>query len=177
MSGNLIVTKNVIDRETGQILKQYEQSRKYFDEEKGYLFISSNKKCIHILNLDILFNRDNLTDLEIGKLCRLSSRLSGENNLLIYRSGNNLKPMQKCHIAKFLNLSNRSCSRFLNKMQKENIIKRVLLKKPNKKDEENYYLNPIYFFAGSWLSFLLYDLFAEDLNRILPKWVIVKFLS
>jgi len=38
-----------------------------------------------------------------------------------------------------------------------------------------YYMNPIYFFYGKWLSLNLYLLFKMDLDGVLPEWVRRKF--
>ena len=38
-----------------------------------------------------------------------------------------------------------------------------------------YYMNPIYFFNGKWLSLNLYLLFKVDLDGVLPEWARWKF--
>ena len=107
--------------------------------------------------------------------------------------------MQKEHIAKILGLSARSCARFLNRMLKLNIIAKKeiftvsknklssrsdrklpvfhfnLLRLNQKIKEENYFFSPVYFFAGNWLSYDLYILFRNDLDKMLPVWVVSKF--
>ena len=196
MSKNLFVKQNVIDPESGEILKKKEfTSASKFDLEKGYCFINPLQKGNKIVMSDL---PSCITDGEAGKLLRLFRYAAPNSNLLTFRSGNVNKAMQKEHIAKSLGLSARSCSRFLNRMLKLNIIaKREIFtvsknKSSSRSDyepvfqskfvrlnqntkEENYFFSPVYFFAGNWLSYDLYILFRNDLDKMLPVWVISKF--
>ena len=196
MSKNLFVKQNVIDPESGEILKKKEfTSASKFDLEKGYCFINPLQKGNKIVMSDL---PSCITDAEAGKLLKLFRYAAPNSNLLMFRSGNINKAMQKEHIAKILGLSARSCSRFLNRMLKLNIIaKREIFtvsknKSSSRSDyepvfqskfvrlnqnatEENYFFSPVYFFAGNWLSYDLYILFRNDLDKMLPVWVISKF--
>lgn len=196
MSKNLFVKQNVIDPESGEILKKKEfTSASKFDLEKGYCFINPLQKGNKIVMSDL---PSCITDAEAGKLLKLFRYAAPNSNLLMFRSGNVNKAMQKEHIAKNLGLSARSCSRFLNRMLKLNIIaKREIFtvsknKSSSRSDyepvfqskfvrlnqnakEENYFFSPVYFFAGNWLSYDLYILFRNDLDKMLPVWVISKF--
>ena len=190
MSKNLFVKQNVIDPESGEILKKKEfTSASKFDLEKGYCFINPLQKGNKILMSDL---PSCITDAEAGKLLRLFRYAAPNSNLLTFRSGNVNKAMQKEHIAKSLGLSARSCARFLNRMLKLNIIaKREIFtvsknKLSSRSNSEPVFqskfvrLNqnakePVYFFAGNWLSYDLYILFRNDLDKMLPIWVVSKF--
>ena len=196
MSKNLFVKQNVIDPESGEILKKKEfTSASKFDLEKGYCFINPLQKGNKIVMSDL---PSCITDAEAGKLLKLFRYAAPNSNLLMFRSGNVNKAMQKEHIAKILGLSARSCSRFLNRMLKLNIIakKEIFTVSKNKLSsrsnsepvfqskfvrlnqnakEENYFFSPVYFFAGNWLSYDLYILFRNDLDKMLPVWVVSKF--
>lgn len=198
MSKSLFVKQNVIDPESGEILKKKEfTSASKFDLEKGYCFINPLQKGNKIVMSDL---PSCITDAEAGKLLKLFRYAAPNSNLLMFRSGNVNKAMQKEHIAKILGLSARSCARFLNRMLKLNIIakkeiattviKNKLSSRSDRKQpvfhfnflrlnqkikEDNYFFNPVYFFAGNWLSYDLYILFRDDLNKMLPVWVISKF--
>ena len=143
----------------------------YFDEEKGYL-LRVNRNNLTIL--DSIGLPTTLTDGDVAKMYRLSLTLHKQGNLLCYRSGNSLKAMNDAKIAKYLGISERKASEFLNRMIQNNIIARVIIVKGNSR-ERQYYINPIYFFVGKWLNVNLYLLFKNDLKRILPEWVIAEF--
>ena len=196
MPKDLFITQNVIDPESGEILKKKEfTSASKFDLEKGYCFINPLQKGNKIVMSDL---PSCITDAEAGKLLKLFRYAAPNSNLLMFRSGNVNKAMQKEHIAKILGLSARSCARFLNRMLKLNIIakKEIFTVSKNKLSsrsnsepvfqskfvrlnqnakEENYFFSPVYFFAGNWLSYDLYILFRNDLDKMLPIWVVSKF--
>lgn len=122
---------------------------------------------------------EELTDADIGKMFKLSKHLQANTNLLVYRSGNNIKPMQIKHIAKLLKISERSCTRFINKIIKLHMMEKTIEK--NSKFSfyccNKYFICPTVFFCGCWLNYNLYIMFKHDLDRILPNWVISKFNS
>lgn len=188
MPKDLFITQNVIDPESGEILQKKEfMSASKFDAEKGYYFSEcAAGKGKHLVSSSF---PPMISDNEAGKLLRLSFYVAPNSNLLVFRSGNVYKAMQKEQIAKLLGLSARSCSRFINRMLKLNVMAKkeitiiknkssslsVLIRCESRCKEDNYFLNPIYFFAGKWLSSDLYFLFKSDLDIFLPPWVVSKF--
>lgn len=176
MSKDVVMQQNLINVVTGEVVSQkevYLQNR--FDIEKGYYFASpKNRICIFPGNI-----HEELTDADVGKLFKLSKQLQANTNLLVYRSGNNIKPMQEKHVAKLLGISERSCVRFINKMIKLRIMAKTIEK--NTKISfmccKKYFMCPTVFFCGCWLNYNLYIMFQRDLDRILPNWVISKFNS
>lgn len=177
MGKDVIAKQSLINVTTGEVVKQKEfYIQNKFDTEKGYYF-TSQKNRIHIFPQNL---HEVLTDADVGKLFKLSKQLQANTNLLVYR-GNNIKPMQIKHIAKLLELSERSCVRFINKMVKLRIMVKVVLKNKSfsllLNNNNYYYFNPSVFFCGCWLNYNLYILFKRDLDRILPNWVISKFNS
>lgn len=188
MPKGLFIKQNVIDPESGEILQKKEfTSASKFDAEKGYCFSEcATGKGKHIVSS---VSPSAISDSEAGKLFKLSFYAAPNSNLLMFRSGNIYKAMQKEQIAKLLGLSARSCSRFINRMLKLNVMAKKeiiiiknksnshskLIRYKSRSKEENYFLNPIYFFAGKWLSSDLYFLFKSDLDIFLPPWVVSKF--
>ena len=176
MSKDVVVKQSLIDTATGEVVKQKEfYVKNKFDAEKGYYF-TSQKNRISIFPSNM---HEELTDADIGKMFKLSKHLQANTNLLVYRSGNNIKPMQIKHIAKLLEISERSCVRFINKMIKLHMMEKTIEK--NSKLSfygcNKYFICPTVFFCGCWLNYNLYIMFKRDLDRILPNWVISKFNS
>ena len=171
--GKKILINTQIDADSGQLLSKSEkiQSYKYFDIEKGYLF-QPNRDSVKSFPACGL--PEDLTETETARLYRLSLTIHKDSNLLCYISRNAAKPMNTSKIAAYLRLSPRRTALFLQRMIQRRIIGRVKVKIGNSQ-ETQYYLNPIYFFAGKWLNVNLYFLFRRDLDRMLPGYVIQKF--
>lgn len=176
MGKDVVVKQSLIDTATGEVVKQKEfYVKNKFDAEKGYCF-TSQKNRINISPNNI---HEEITDADIGKLFKLSRQLQANTNLLVYRSGNNIKPMQIKHIAKLLEISERSCVRFINKMIKLHVMGKTVERncKFSLICYKKYFLCPTVFFCGCWLNYNLYIMFRSDLDKILPNWVISKFNS
>ena len=136
---------------------------KKFSYEKGFSFWL----CVHPIKSYVGYDLpQSISDADIGRLYKLSKLLQKNSNLIVKHYENYDKPMNDEMIAQALNLVVRVCQRFLLRMMRKRIIKR---------DGNLYYINPIYFFRGQYLSWHLYNLFQEDLDCVLPQWVIDRF--
>ena len=141
-----------------------------FQDAKGYkLYISRlSVKCFKGQGLP-----DTLTWAERGRIAELATHMTYDN-LLFYRSDNDVKPLTPAHMAEILDMSDRGIHRFLNAMIKEGVIgKRNIY--IDSVPYLGYFINPSYFFAGKWLTPQLYLLFKRDMDRYLPSWVITRF--
>ena len=157
--------------ENGEILKSCERRVKYFDVDSGYLFWL-NKEAIKVFKGCGL--PENLTECETARVYRLSLTAHKGSNLISYRSGNVIKGMSIDKISEYLGITSRQAAAFVNKMIYNRIIGKVKVR-IGRNVETQYYINPIYFFNGKWLSYNLYFLFKRDLDGILPEWVKNKF--
>ena len=136
---------------------------KKFSYEKGFSFWL----CVHPIKSYVGYDLpQGVSDADIGRLHKLSKLLQKNSNLIVKHYENYEKPMDEEMIAQALNLVVRVCQRFLLRMIRKRIIKR---------DGNLYYMNPIYFFRGQYLSWHLYNLFQKDLDCVLPQWVIDRF--
>lgn len=171
MANGLVYINTAVDPETGEIKQKNVQRKVYFDEQNGYLFFSQKNGARTFDGIDL---PDTLTDFDIAKLYRLSRRIYRNSNLLTYRTGNNIKPMQIMQIARLLHMSERCAVIFVNKMIRMRILAKAVIDIGSEKQVQ-YYMNPIYFFNGKWLSLNLYLLFKVDLDGVLPDWVRQKF--
>lgn len=177
---NLVRQSKIIAGDTGELISIKESvGVNRFDADKGYLFRtgkSGNTITCCVNNLPAT-----LSDADVGKLLRLSAALAADKNCLVYRSGNVTKPMQTEHIAKMLNLSERSCQRFISRMTDQRVMTKVYVKQlsPSGDDmrfrEVRLFVNPSFLLSGNWISRDLYFLFKQDLDKILPAWVLRKF--
>ena len=165
----------VVDESSGEVLSKSEQVQnvRYFDEDKGYLFKLNQESIKTYPGCGL---PEDLTEAETARVYRLSLTMHKGSNLLCYRSGNIVKPMNTARIAGYLRMSVRRTLIFLQHMIQRRIIGRVKVKIGNSQ-ETQYYLNPIYFFCGKWLSVNLYYLFRRDLDKLLKPWVIERFAS
>lgn len=164
------ITRSV-DSLTGQIISRNEYSINYWDDEKGYLFWRNKAATKSFEGMDL---PDDLKDYEVAMLYRLSKRIYKNSNMIMYRSGNVMKAMQIEHIAKYLCMSDRQVKTFMRNMISRKIIARADVKIGNDVQVQ-YYINPMFFFSGKWLSLNLYLLFKKELDCYLPVWVIGRF--
>ncbi len=155
----------------GRMLKSNKKTITYFDDEQGYLF-RLNKEAIKVFK-GCGLPRD-LTESETARIYRLSLMMHKGSNLVCYRAGNVVKSMNITRMAHHLYISDRQATAFINRMIDRRIVGKVSVSVGDK-TETQYYINPVYFFAGKWLNYNLYFLFKHDLDQILPKWVKDKF--
>lgn len=155
-----------VNTETGEIYDKKQYVDLQFNED-GYLFWNrkSNVKTFIEYQLPKDFSWS-----EKGRIGELKHYILRDNQFLVYRSGNNIKPIGIKQMVKILNMSERQCKALVKKMKKFNIIKEVNF------DGLTYYaFNPLYGFKGKRLSLNVYLFFQEELRKVLPEWVIEKF--
>ena len=168
-----IFEKRSVNTKTGEIITAATGSVKYFDDEKGYLFWPNRNKVATFIGIDL---PDIISDADAGKMLNLAKHTHKNSNLIFCRSNNFVKPATLSNISKYINISYRRAVIFINKMIRMGIIGRVIVK-VGSSYEIQYYINPIYFFNGKWLSANLYFLFRKDLEKILPEYVKREFLQ
>lgn len=137
---------------------------KRYSKDKGYSFWLS-------VNAVRMFPRgtelpQDVPPLYCGYMYRIANMLQNNTNMVVKRYCNYERPAHVEDIAVALGISNRSCYRFLKDMKQKGIIK---------EQDKLYYVNPIFFICGKYLSWNLYKLFQKDLDHFLPSWVIDRF--
>ena len=171
MSKGLVYINTAVDIVTGEVKNKKIKKKVYFDEQQGYLFFSQKNGARTFEGIDL---PEDLSDGEIAKVYRLSRKIYKNSNMLAYRTGNNIRAMEIKHIAKVVNMSDRCCTIFVNKMIRKRILAKAIVEIGNVRQIQ-FYMNPIYFFNGKWLSLNLYLLYKSDLDFLLPEWVKLKF--
>lgn len=165
-----VYVTNEIDG-NGVVLRTSTRRYKYFDDKHGYLF-KPNSTCIKSFPGFSL--PDDLSDTDTARMYRLSFATHSKSNLIYRRSGNNIKPQSKQDIARYLGVSPRQGVEFVNRMLNRGILGKVDVTVAERTDT-HFYVNPIYFFNGKWLSHNLYFIFKNELDSVLQPWVVEEF--
>ena len=161
------------DHQTGEVLSR---KQKYIPDvlnEEGY------KVPIHKLGAKLFSEVSfpaGMTDAEIGKMARLAKLMIADSNMLGYRTRAGIKAYTETQIIEIVTLSRKRGREFLQKMLKMKVMQ-VSTRKYGEVQQEEYYINPAYFFAGKRISINLYLLFRESLDGVLPKWIIKEFMK
>lgn len=161
--------KQWIDPLTG--LAVYDATQRFPDalNEDGYRF-PAHKAGSRLFD-DIKFP-EGLLDDELGKMARLSKLMVGGTNMLGYRSNHQIVPYTIDEIGDAVGLQHWRGRKFVNRMCKLRIMQRWA-----STTGAQYYINPAYFMAsGHRLSLDLFLLFRDELQDIVPQWVINHFL-
>ena len=140
-----------------------EQWRSKRFTEKGYLFSLGGSPVRMYPGYEL---PKELTPGYIGHCLECTQYLEPETNMLFYRSNQERKPLNREKLAKRLGISYRQCCRFIEKGIKYGII--VV-------EEGRIYINPIYFFRGKHLRYALYARFRDQLDKVLPSWVVDRY--
>ena len=161
-----------LNEETGEV---YSEKEKYVPDtlnEEGY------KVPVHKLGAklfkDVPFP-DELTDVELGKVARLSKLMIADSNMLGYRARAGIKAYSREQIIDLVGLSTKRGREFIEKMLQLKVMQ-AGIRKYGDIEQEEFYINPAYFFAGRRIGLNLYLLFREALDPILPVWVRREFL-
>lgn len=147
-----------------------------FRDGQGYNFKYKSAMTKSYLEIALPYKDKNsdsgFTDVELGKIYRLSRHIYSNSNLLAKRSNSVIKPLTKDDIQAIIDLHRTKFNPFWNKMIEYSVIKEIEL------DGERYFcFNPIYFNSTTYMPLYLYIAFQEELNAYLPDWVIEKYLE
>jgi hypothetical protein len=174
---NKILRETVIkdmDMETGEILntssKQMYLSKK-FDNGMGYLW--RNRGCGVKTFFDVPYPKE-MSMIDRGRMATLAKYIWHDTNMLGYRGHGRIKPYDVKSIGEIVNLKEGQAESFIKRMIKLGIIKRIEVPFGDYL-EIQFYINPIYYFAGPRLSGNLYVLFHQELDKYLPDWVKAEF--
>lgn len=165
-----ILKQTYID-EYGEVIKSTtDKIYSPFKEDVGYNFKYKSNNVRSYLDTEL---PKEFSTIDAGRIYRLSKKIYGSSNLLAKRKKGKIVPLSKEEIQEVVEITNRSrFSTFWNKLIKNKIVKQITI------DMERYYcINPIYFNSTKYLPLYLYIAFQDELNKMLPKWVIDKYLA
>lgn len=164
--GRAIKTTTYTNMDTGEICEKKDWVDTQFDED-GYLFWVKKASVKSFIENPL---PQCFTWAERGRIQELKYYMLRDNQLLVYRSGDAIKPLGISEICRILNMSGRQCKSLVCKMKKYSIIKEV------RYGSIKYFaFNPIYGFKGKRLTLEVYIMFQEELKNVLPKWVVQRF--
>jgi hypothetical protein len=143
----------------------------YFDEEKGYLFWP--RKRFAKMFSEISFPAG-MTDLEIGRMTRLSKHIWSNTNMLAYRGHGGARPYSIEMIGAAIGLQSSQAHAFIAKMTRLGIMAQAKTTVKERTDVY-YYLNPMYYFSSSRIPLHLYLIFRRQLDAVLPPYVIQRY--
>ena len=168
MAQKALKVTQYINRDTGE----YFDKRQYVDlqfNNDGYLFWNRKGNVKTFIEYPL---PNEFTWAEKGRIDELKHYILKDNQFLVYRSGNAIKPIGTKEMIKILGMSERQCKLLIKKMKTFNIIKEV------KFNEYIYFaFNPLYGFKERRLSLNVYLFFQDELKQVLPKWVVEKFVG
>jgi hypothetical protein len=169
MSKRNVVVTNVIDKGTGELIRQRRTfADALFDEDEGYVFQS--KKPYVKTFFDTPLPKE-FTWSEKGKLSQLKFSILSDNQLLVYRGNNNIiKPYGTREFEKMWGVHERQTQNLIKKAKEYKVLKEISI------DGIKYFaFNPLYGTKGKRLTVTAYLIFQNELREVLPGWVIAKF--
>ena len=168
----MIKHMNYVDPKTGEVIFTKVQSLDFmFPDDKGYRMF--NQKHTVRMFPDIDFP-EGLTDRDELYLYRLARKIIGDSCMIGYRSGGSIKPAQDTHIQSVTGLGDERFRKWISKMMRLGMIARLTIEIEDQQHTQ-YYMSPLYFFSGKFVSLNLYLLFQEQLDQHLPEWAKAKY--
>jgi hypothetical protein len=159
---------NYINPETGEVHDVSSFVDMQFDDN-GYLFWAKKSNVRTFLEVPL---PDTFTWAERGRIEALRHYILKDNQLLVYRSHGSIRPLSELEISNILQMSHRQCRILINKMVDNHIIKSVRIS-----GITYYAFNPLYGVKDKRLSIQVFIIFQEELQLVLPQWVILKFVA
>ncbi len=168
------VSETITNLQTGEVTKGKTSVTYFpprFDEEKGYLWWPQKA---HTRSFCAVHYPREVSMIDRGRLATLAKYIWSKTNMLGYKGHGGIRPYTVNQIAKLIETDVNQAERFLGRMAKFSIIKPI--KVPfGEMVETQYYINPLYFFAGNRLSLNLYLIFREELDAHIPDYIKEEF--
>jgi len=157
-----------LDKTTGEFNKRVQHVDLQFTDE-GYLWLNRKTNVKTFVEVPL---SSEFTWSEKGRINELKHYILKDNQFLVYRSGNFLKPLTTDEMCKknVLDLSKRQCQALIKKMKSLKIIKEISFS-----GITYFAFNPLYGFKGKRLSLTVFMFFQDELMPTLPAWVMNKF--
>lgn len=156
-----------INVSTGEVVHELSSFVDMQFNEEGYLFWNRKNAVKTFLDMPL---PDVFGWAEKGRIGELRHFILKDNQFLVYRSGNKLKPVDIAEMCRIFKVCARKCKAFVKKMKQYRILKEVFV------DDIRYFaFNPIYGLKEKRLSLHVFLIFQQELEEVLPPWVIERF--
>jgi hypothetical protein len=146
-----------------------------FKEGVGYNFKYRSSFTKSYIGISIPYDSKGIqgfTDLELGRIYRISRLMYSDSNLLARRSNNQIVPIVREEIQSLLKMHRTKFVPFWKKVIKFKVLKDIQY------DGSAYFcMNPIYFNSTVYMPLHVYLAFQEDIKGHIPEWVIEKYLE
>jgi hypothetical protein len=143
-----------------------------FKEGVGYNFKYRSAFVKNYLGISLPFGENGFTDIELGRIYRISRLMYSDSNLLASRSNNDIVPVSRDEIQLMLKMHRTKFVPFWKKILEYQILK------PIKYDSGTFFcMNPLYYNSTTYLPIEIYLAFQDELKDHLPEWVIEKYLN
>jgi hypothetical protein len=172
MSDKVIKKTQYINTGTGEIQKENTQFiAAAFHDEKGYLFWARKNFAKSFVDVDF---PKSMTMKERGQMATLAKKMWSTTNMLGYRGNGGVKSYDDEQIGGIVGLKAYQAKSFVRKMIKVGMIAKVIVTVGDERVIQ-YYVNPIYFFGSNRIPLNLYLIFKNQLDKVLPGWVLEKY--
>lgn len=168
MNNKLLKKTTLTNQDTGEYTSKISFVDMQFNED-GYLFFKNRFGTKSYLDIHL---PDSFTWADKGRIEELRHYILKDNQLLVHRSGNVIKPLLAFDIAKVISMSERQCKTFINKLKKHKVIKEVKIG-----DTTYYCYNPIYGMKDKRMSMIVFIIFQDELREWLPSWAYMRFVE
>lgn len=169
MAEKMLKTTSYLNPKTGEITEHKSYVDMIFDDEAGYVAWAKKKAIKTYIDMPL---PKAFSWAEKGKIEALRHYILRDNQFLVYRSGNAIKPMGVQQIGKLLDMSENRTKIFIRKLKHHSVIKEVSLS-----GVVYYSFNPMYGIKDKRITLTLFLIFQEELKGELPPWVVEKFLE
>lgn len=167
MNTNKITKKTIWVNPDGTYWQKEEQVTNPYNE-KGYLYRAKSEYLRVFLDMPY---PDTLGWEEKGRLGRIEYEVSNDQ-LIVYKSGNKIKPHTVKTLSKILKCSERTVSNMIKKCKEIGIIKQAKI------DGVKYFVfSPVYKLKGNRLSLTAFMVFQEELEKTLPEAIVDRYLE
>jgi hypothetical protein len=165
----ILKTVRYQNKNSGEFQEYSYLTEPIFDEEEGYLFKPKTHSIREFLDRPL---PPCLSWSEQGRINRLKYYMLADNQFLVYRSNDSLKPITEAEIGRILEMSDRQVKALIRKAKLIGIFREI------KCDGLTYFVfNPVYACKSRRITLTMFLLFQKELKEVLPKWVVGKFLS
>jgi hypothetical protein len=143
-----------------------------FKEGTGYNFKYRSAFIKSYLGISLPYGEKGFSDLELGRIYRISRLMYSDSNLLARRSNNKIVPITRDEIQLMLKMHRTKFVPFWKKVLDYHILKSIPL------DGDSFFcMNPLYYNSTTYMPVHIYLAFQKDIESHIPQWVIEKYLE
>lgn len=143
-----------------------------FKDGVGYNFKYRSAFVKSYLGISLPCGEKGFTDIELGRIYRISRLMYSDSNLLARRSNSLIVPVTRDEIQLMLKMHRTKFVPFWKKVLEYRILKSIPL------DGEDFFcMNPLYYNSTTYMPIYVYLAFQTDVKSQVPGWVVEKYLD